>query len=72
MKARARAPAGVPAATSARSRSPTEMCTSPYLSTMRAHWVPLPAAGAPAIMTRSGAAAPPAAACGAEEGEGRG
>ena len=38
MKERARRPAGVPAATSARSRSPTEMWTRPYCSRWRYRW----------------------------------
>ena len=36
--------------TAARSESPAEMCTRPYFSTMSSHCVPLPEAGAPAII----------------------
>ena len=50
-------PAGVPSLTAARRRSPAEMCTRPYFSTMSSHCVPLPEAGAPAIITRLGPAA---------------
>ena len=49
-------PAGVPSLTAARSKSPAEMCTRPYFSTMSSHCVPLPEAGAPAIITRLGPA----------------
>merc|ERR1719199_933331 len=57
MNSLARLPRSVPAATAARRRSPAEMCSRPYFSTMSSHWVPLPEAGAPAITIFFGPAA---------------
>lgn len=41
-------PLGVPAWTSALSRSPVERCVKPYFSTIRSHCVPFPEPGPPA------------------------
>mmetsp|Transcript_71139 Transcript_71139/g.154627 ORF Transcript_71139/g.154627 Transcript_71139/m.154627 type:complete len:216 (-) Transcript_71139:135-782(-) len=56
-------PRGVPFFTFSRRMSPVEMCTKPYFSLMFSHWVPLPAAGGPAITTMEPgfAASPPRA-----------
>jgi hypothetical protein len=43
-------PTSVPAATAARSISPVDKCTTPYIVVIFSHWVPFPEAGAPAIM----------------------
>jgi len=50
----ARRPTSVPAFTAARSMSPVLRCTTPKSSRMRSHCVPLPEAGAPAMMILSG------------------
>ena len=50
-------PSGVPSATSARSRSPAAMCSSPRRCASRSPWVPLPEPGGPMSSTFT---APPA------------
>ena len=50
MKSFAFLPTSVPAATAARSMSPVDKCTTPNFSLMISHCVPLPDAGAPAMM----------------------
>lgn len=49
MYALASFPTSVPAVTAARSMSPVDKCTTPNLSRIFSHCVPLPLAGAPAI-----------------------
>src|SRR5690606_20417022 len=54
----AASPAGVPAATAARRRSPVESCTRPNLSSSMRACVPLPAPGGPSRIRTAGTFAP--------------